>query len=299
MNNAYKQQVKLLLELLPEVAKEICLAMHGGTAINLFVRDMPRLSVDIDLTYTELGERNEALAAINEALTQIKKRVVARQPKIQIEHKTETCKLLISNQGALVKVEVNMIARGLLGAVSKLQLCPAAQEEFEAFCVVPIVPIGQLYGGKLCAALDRQHPRDLFDARLLLDHEGFNDEIRRGFLYGLVCSNRPTHELLAPNPIDQAVAFANQFEGMTEREFTYADYESTRLELIRITQEQLTDADKTFLLNFNRLAPDWSVYDFQAYPSVKWKVENLEKLNQINPGKYRQQLDALEKVISN
>ena len=58
MNDAYKQQVRLLLGVLPEVAKENCLAMYGGTAINLFVRDMPRLSVDIDLTFVPLRKKN-------------------------------------------------------------------------------------------------------------------------------------------------------------------------------------------------------------------------------------------------
>lgn len=65
MIDAYKKQVRLLLDVLPEVAKETCFAMHGGTAINLFVRDMPRLSVDIDLTYVEIAERNETLEGIN------------------------------------------------------------------------------------------------------------------------------------------------------------------------------------------------------------------------------------------
>ena len=90
MNDAYKQQVRLLLEVLPEVAKENCLALHGGTAINLFVRDMPRLSVDIDLTFVELGEREEAINAINEALVRVKERVETLRPKARVVHKTDT-----------------------------------------------------------------------------------------------------------------------------------------------------------------------------------------------------------------
>ena len=123
MNNAYKQQLRLLLGVLPEVAKENCLALHGGTAINLFVRDMPRLSIDIDLTYVELGEREEAINAINEALVRIKERIEALQPKAQVVHKVHTCKLQVTHQGALIKIEVNMVGRGLLGETSKLQLC--------------------------------------------------------------------------------------------------------------------------------------------------------------------------------
>ena len=297
MTDAYKQQVRLLLEVLPEVARENCLSLHGGTAINLFVRDMPRLSVDIDLTFVELGEREEAINAINEALVRVKERVETLRPKARVVHKTDTCKLQIAHQGAQIKIEVNMVGRGLLGEASKLQLCAAAQEEFDAFSAISVVSIGQLYGGKLCAALDRQHPRDFFDVRLLLDNEGFNDEIKQGFLYGLVCSNRPTHELLSPNLIDQQAVFTNQFEGMSSLEFTYVDFENTRSDLIQIIRSRLDDRDKAFLLDFNRLEPDWSYYDFQEYPSVKWKIQNLTKLRENNPEKYRQQLDALEGII--
>ncbi len=296
MNDAYKQQVRLLLEVLPEVARENCLSLHGGTAINLFVRDMPRLSVDIDLTFVELGEREEAINAINEALVRVKERVETLRPKARVVHKTDTCKLQIAHQGAQIKIEVNMVGRGLLGEASKLQLCAAAQEEFDAFSAISVVSIGQLYGGKLCAALDRQHPRDFFDVRLLLDNEGFNDEIKQGFLYGLVCSNRPTHELLSPNLIDQQAVFTNQFEGMSSLEFTYVDFENTRSDLIQIIRSRLDDRDKAFLLDFNRLEPDWSYYDFQEYPSVKWKIQNLTKLRENNPEKYRKQLDALEAI---
>lgn len=297
MNDAYKQQVRLLLGVLPEVAKEDCFAMHGGTAINLFVRDMPRLSVDIDLTFVELSEREEAISAINEALVRIKERIETLYRQALVTHQSDTCKLQISNQDAQIKIEVNMVTRGLLGEASKLQLCAAAQEEFDAFSAVSVVSIGQLYGGKLCAALDRQHPRDLFDVRLLLDNEGFNDEVKQGFIYGLVCSNRPTHELLSPNLIDQSVAFTNQFEGMSRLSFNYADFENTRLELIRAIEKQLDDNDKTFLMSFSRLEPNWAIYDFQEFPSVKWKIRNLAKLQQSNQEKYHQQLGALEKIL--
>ena len=93
MNEAYKRQVRLLLDVLPEVAKEECFAMHGGTAINLFVRDMPRLSVDIDLTYVEIAERNETLEGINAALLRIKERIEALRPSIRVQYKDKVCKL--------------------------------------------------------------------------------------------------------------------------------------------------------------------------------------------------------------
>ncbi len=297
MNDAYKNQVKLLLDVLPEVAKERCLAMHGGTAINLFVRDMPRLSVDIDLTYIEIGERQQSLTNINAALAQIKKRIEGIRNSANVIHKPDICKLQVSDQGAMIKIEVNMVGRGLIEDSTQLQLCETAQEAFDAFCVMPVVSLGQLYGGKICAALDRQHPRDLFDVRLLLDNEGLNESIKKGFIYGLSCSNRPTHELLSPNLIDQSAAFANQFEGMTTHAFSYEDYEQTRQDLVSAIQGMLSNQDKAFLLSFNRLLPDWSIYDFQEFPSVKWKLQNLAKLHDSNKPKYLEQLDALEAVI--
>ena len=57
----YKKQVHLLLSVLPMVAKENCFALHGGTAINLFLNNMPRLSVDIDLTYLPVENRDTSM----------------------------------------------------------------------------------------------------------------------------------------------------------------------------------------------------------------------------------------------
>ncbi|MDO3386603.1 nucleotidyl transferase AbiEii/AbiGii toxin family protein [Gilvimarinus sp. SDUM040013] len=292
----------LLLDVLPEVAKEACFAMHGGTAINLFVRNMPRLSVDIDLTYVEIAERNETLEGINSALLRIKERIEALRPSIWVQHKENVCKLQLDERGVLIKIEVNMVGRGLLGEPNKVPLCEAAQEQFDAFCTMPLVPLAQLYGGKLCAALDRQHPRDLFDVKLFFENEGldnkaFTDEIKQGFILGLVSSNRPTHEMLVPNLQDQRAAFESQFQGMSEIEFSYDDYEATRLQLIDAGRGSLNEEDKTFLLSLNRLKPDWSIYDYQKFPSVKWKLLNLEKFKKSNPEAYAQQLNELEKIL--
>lgn len=297
MNDAYTKQVKLLLDVLPEVAKDECFAMHGGTAINLFVRDMPRLSVDIDLTYVEIAERNETLDGINSALIRIKERIESLRPSMRVQHKENVCKLQLDQHGVMIKIEVNMVGRGLIGGATKAPLCEAAQEQFDAFCAMPLVPLSQLYGGKICAALDRQHPRDLFDVKLLLDNEGFTDEIKRGLLFGLVSSNRPTFELLDPHLLDQRTAFENQFEGMSAIEFSYDDYEATRLQLIETVKTSLSESDRAFLLRLNGLEPDWSIYDFQEFPSVKWKLLNLGKFRQDKPAIYQQQIDALKGVL--
>ena len=185
----------------------------------------------------------------------------------------------------------------MLGESSLRPLCDFAQSEFDVFCVVPIVPLVQLYGGKLCAALDRQHPRDLFDVKLLFDKEGLTDDIRQGLLFSLVASNRPTYELLDPNLLDQRAAYQNQFEGMSAVPFSYEDFELTRTRLISTIRADLTAGEKAFLLAFNRLAPDWSEYPWGDFPALCWKLQNLSTLKERNGDKYDYQLQRLERIL--
>ena len=297
MEKAYKKQVALLLSVLPEVAKEKCFALHGGTAINLFVREMPRLSVDIDLTYVPIEDRAASFVNIAKTLEKIKATIEATIPSVIVSHKQEIGKLLISVPGADIKLEVNQIGRGVLSEPVKMALCEKAQNDFDSYCVVPVVPLGQLYGGKICAALDRQHPRDLFDVKYLLQNEGFSDDIKKGFLLCLLSSARPIHELISPNFQDQHLAMINQFDGMSGEIFTYEEYESIRTQLVETINNNLTKADRTFLLSVKNLTPDWSVYDFQAFPAVQWKLHNLQNLQAKEPQKYKEQYEALKKIL--
>lgn len=294
----YKKQVALLLKVLPEVAKEECFALHGGTAINLFVRDLPRLSVDIDLTYVPFEDRSEFFANMGAALDRIQVEVEKIIPGVRIANRKDIGKLLISHSGADVKLEVNLVGRGTLTDPAEMILCEKAQEEFDAFCAVQVVPVGQLFGGKICAALDRQHPRDLFNVKYLLQNEGFSEEIKRGFLLSLAGSSRPFHEILTPNLIDQRASLGNQFSGMSEEDFSYEEYEDIRVKLIENIRGSLTPEDKRFLLGLNDLKPDWSIYDFERFPAVKWKLNNLQKLKESSPDKYRQQSEALLETLA-
>lgn len=295
---AYKKQVKLLLAALPEIAKEPNLALHGGTAINLFVRDMPRLSVDIDLTYILFDNREISLKNISEALERCRVRVQKVLPTAKIQHKEKEVKLLISDGGSSIKIEVNTINRGIIGERTILTLCPKAQEEFEVSCTIAVVPTGQLFGGKIVAALDRQHPRDLFDVKYLLEKEGFTAEIKEGFLLLLLSSERPIHEVLFPNLLDQRSALENQFAGMSNMDFSYNDFEKVRAEMITTVHKKLNKTDKDFLLSIKSLKPDWTKYNFENFPAVKWKLQNLQKLKNTNPDKYQKMYDALKKNLS-
>ena len=297
IETAYRRQVALLLAILPEVARETCFALHGGTAINLFVREMPRLSVDIDLTYVPVEDRAESLTHIGAALGRIKVNIEKAVRGVQVTDRSDIGKLVVMQSGVAVKLEVNLVGRGTLSAPEEMLLCTRAQEEFEAFCAIQVVPMEQLYGGKICAALDRQHPRDLFDVKYLLENEGFADQIKTGFIYSLLGSDRPTHEVIGPNFQDQRQALENHFAGMSAEPFGYEEYEGVRVKLLDTIYKNLTSADKQFLLGVNALEPDWSIYDLSRFPSVRWKLQNLQKLIGSNPDKHQEQYEMLKKIL--
>lgn len=296
-NNNYHKQVALLISVIPEIALESRFALHGGTAINLFDRDMPRLSVDIDLTYIPIEDRETSFTNISAALTKIKFSIEKRLRGSRVEHKMELHKLLVSYDDAMIKIEVSQIVRGILGAVTEKILCKKAQEKFETFCSINIVSNGQLYGGKICAAMDRQHPRDVFDVKQLLQKEGFTKEIKVGFLFRLLSTDRSIQDVLFPNLQDQRQAMTNQFAGMSEEQFTYEEYEFVRDTMVNTVQESITDKDKQFILGFKDVVPDWSIYNFEAYPSIKWKLQNLEKIKASNPAKHKELYTLLKSKL--
>jgi predicted nucleotidyltransferase component of viral defense system len=294
---SYKNQVKLLLRILPYVSLEECFALHGGTAINLFVHNMPRLSVDVDLTYLPIESRQTTLQNIDTALSRIKNRIENALPNAQTFYKSDVGKLFIRANNAEVKLEVNLVSRGAIKPPSKMLLCYAAQEKYDASSVMQVVPISQLYGGKICAALDRQHPRDLFDVKYLMEDQGFFNKVREGFLLCLLSSDRPIHEVLEPNFQDQRQALENQFVGMSEEVFTYKDYEETREKLVQVISSSLTEDDKRFILSVKNCEPDWSIYDFERFPSIQWKLQNLKKLKENSPTKHQELFEALKNKL--
>lgn len=293
----YQNQVLLLLDVLPIVAREEEFALHGGTAINLFVRNMPRLSVDIDLTYVPLnvGNREIALRGIFDALERIKSNLETKN--LNVIHQADKYKLQVSSKIAQIKIEVNSTGRGTLSEPQRMILCDRAQVEYDAFVAMNVVPFGQLYGGKICAALDRQHPRDLFDVKYLLENEGFSEDVKQGFILCLIGSARPIHELIQPNRYDQRETMTKHFDGMTADDFSYEDFEHVREQLIKTINTQLTDTDKEFILSVESGNPRWDIYNFGDFPAVRWKLQNIQTLIANDADKHMSQLKELEKKL--
>lgn len=298
MNEIYRRQVALLIRVMPLVFKIKDFAVHGGTAINLFHRNLNRYSVDIDITYIPIADREPSLKAINSHLASLKTSIEKAIPGIHVIHKQDVWKLQCSKDGTTIKIEVNGTKRGLIGAVEKKQLCDKARNEFGMTCFANIVSWPQLYGGKIAAALSRQHPRDLFDCREITEEDFAH--VKSGFILCLLGSDKPIVESLSPNPINQTEALDNQFEGMTDEPFSYDDYEMSRFNLIKVVNQGLDEADRNFLISFEEGTPDWDkccAGNLNRYPSVRWKLQNIQTLKKKNPHKHKEGVNKLKKYF--
>ena len=165
--------------------------------------------------------------------------------------------------------------------------------------MVSVVSLPDLYGGKICAAMDRQHPRDLFDVRLLLDGQGITREILVGFITFTLSHPRPINEVMSPNWLPLDTKFHSEFKGMTREPVTLAVLEATRSELVAALKAKFTSRDRNFLLSFKRGEPDWFLFDEIAaaeLPAIRWKLINIQKLMK-NEEKHQEQLAKLESVL--
>ena len=300
MRQGYQHQVRLLLQILPFIGKAEVFALKGGTAINFFVRDFPRLSVDIDLTYLPVKNRKDSLKEISQGVQLISQEIEKRMPDTTVSTRQSggaLSKILIRREDAQIKVEVNTVLRGSIFESVEMELSPNLQQEFETFVALKTLSFEDLYGGKLCAALDRQHPRDLFDVRLLLKKEGITDGVRRAFIGYLISHSRPMHELLNPNTINIEDLYYKEFEGMTEEEDILNELINVQRKLPVLLLNQITDKEKEFLISFKKGNPDWlliSLPGLEKLPGVKWKLLNISKMN---VQKHEMALEKLKKVL--
>ena len=295
----YAAQVALLVRILPLVAAEKVFALKGGTAINLFCRDLPRLSVDIDLTYLPIKDRAESLAEINTAMdrlvTSIEKGVTGAKTR-RIEGGGGGATRLAARLGsAEIKIETSPVTRGVIHPPKLMTVSDSVQDEF-GFAETQVVSFEDLYGGKLHAALDRQHPRDLFDVKLLYENEGLTDDLFRTFLIYVASSPRPAHELLNPNLANLENPYALEFLGMTKDSVSLGVLIDVRTRLIDDIKSRLDDVAQTFLLSLQDATPDFDIIGLPKaadLPAVKWKLLNLQKLIAENPAKHAEQNEKL------
>jgi hypothetical protein len=303
MDQAYINTVRLLLEVAPAIFTSEHFAIKGGTALNLFLQDMPRLSVDIDVVYTDHSkDRKQATSSIAEALkvADVELSRLGFQSELSITNGAEESKLFIRKGQVLVKVEVNHVFRGTVLPVIKQTLSEKACNLFTTELTLPMLQADELYGSKMVAALDRQHPRDLFDMRILQLSNELPGQLMDCFVCYIAGHNRPIHEVIFSRDMDISMAYHSEFQGMTNDPMPLDDLLDTRRWIRESLVPSLSVEHKRFLLSLVKLEPDWSLLScphLQDLPAVKWKLQNLDKLKKRNSDKFKLQEDKLSEEL--
>lgn len=294
MNETYLRTARLLTQVAPSAFVDDTFALKGGTAINLFYRDMPRLSVDLDLVFRDHAmPRADALAQIDSGIKAMAARLRARgfTTRAPVTVDSET-KLVVQRDDITVKIEVNTVMRGTVHPVRIAALTAQASDLLKVDLALPVTSLEDTYGGKLAAAMDRQHPRDLFDVQQLLAHEGITPAIRRAFVVYVASHNRPVHELLFPVEQDIALAYTGSFAGMTAEPVPLEDLLDARTRMMRELQAGLDAEERAFLLSLVVGDPQWALLGVAhawQLPGVRWKLHNLDQLKRTNPMKFSEQ----------
>lgn len=301
-DSIYYKQVQLLVRVLPLLDSEKCFALKGGTAINLFYRELPRLSVDIDLLYLPSEAREEALVNIREALSRLSELIKKTIPKIHIQNTHEqsnALRLILQSDDVRIKVELSPVIRGTVFPIIRMEVCETVEREF-GYAEIQVASLPDLYAGKIAAALDRQHPRDLFDVKFLLENEGFTEDLRKTFLVFLISHQRPMAELLAPHRKDIREVYEAEFAQMAEVDVPVEELEQTREELITLINKEMTADERAFLLSFKERKPQWELLglpnmeEIAHLPSVQWKMLNLSKMEE---KKHKGAVEKLKEVL--
>lgn len=289
MNPVYVSTVQLLLEVAPVLFESKFFALKGGTALNLFVQDLPRLSVDIDVVFTDHElDRENALATIKDELTNAKSRLekLGLTVEVRTNKVGDETKMFVSDRSSAVKVEVNFVLRGTVLPIARVTLTPAAQQMFAANIEVPMLALAEVHGSKLVAAMDRQHLRDLFDVMLMRRRFGLPADFVDCFVAYLAGHNRTIHEVLFPRPKPIAEVFDSEFVGMTSAPVELTELEATRTWLFDTLPRALTRGHREFLLSLLRGEPAWQLMPFahlQEMPAIRWKLLNLAKFAKAKP----------------
>lgn len=297
----YEKQVALLVRVLPFVADEEEFALKGGTAINLFVRDMPRLSVDIDLTYLPVADRDTSLRAIDNAMKRIADHIQKSDPLVRVtqsilQRENITNKLIVRSDDVQIKIEITPVMRGCAYEPEARSVSELVEGRF-GFAEIQVVSFADLYAGKIVAALDRQHPRDLFDVRDLLANEGISDELRRAFVVYMMAHDRPMSEVLAPPRKNIEAEFERSFVGMTDKPVELAELLAARETIIETMVTGMPDNHRRFLISFEADDPQWDLFelpDAANLPAVKWRQVNFRKQS---PEARASEVVKLERVL--
>lgn len=300
-NTEYRTQVELLLDILGIMKWDSCFALKGGTSINFFYVDIPRLSVDIDLVYLPIKSRTEAFSqmiAEFQKYSALFNKLNMRAIRSNTSSSNTVGKIIVMRGPARVIIEPNIIVRGTVLEPRFKMLHPKVVQMFGKEVRVCCLNEKELYAGKLLAMLDRQHPRDIFDMMVYIEKGGLINELMDIFIIYLLQTDRPFHELLAPNFLNIDLAYENAFSGMTLEPISLKKLQETRELIVRQVQKNLTNIHFKFLGSVLEGSPSWSLVPFanlQTLSGIQWKLQNIAKMSSV---KRTEQIKALESIAN-
>jgi len=246
--------------------------------------------------------RDESMRGMHTALTQIKNEIKNAfkcivTPTKPLDGKGEA-KLIVRRDGTDIKIEPNYIIRGALFPAEDIYTSNTVGDLFNKAVQAPCLSTDDLYGGKICAALDRQHPRDLFDMLVFFRHQSIDANMRDAFLYYLISHNRPFHELLSPKDKPLKAIFETEFIGMTSEPVKLDELVQARIILKNKVLSSFDDQSREFICSVARGTPAWDLYAHPKicdYPSVLWRMHNIQKMDE---KKRASQAAALEHLFN-
>jgi len=299
-NKKYGKQVEIILKVIPLIFKQKIFAIKGGTALNLFYFHLPRLSVDIDLVYLPIENRELSFKRINLGLDVLRKNIERLNPDYRVEKikkkNDNIFKLLILSSYGNVKIEVNEVIRGSIENPVELYANNKVEEIFGRKPIARVLTIEEVLAGKICAALSRQHPRDFFDVGIMFSRSLFNDKTKKYFLVYLIQSNKPIHEILSPREKDITELYNKEFLGMVREDIKIENLFTIRKWLFETILKSLNADDKEFLISFKSGSPAWDklgLVGIDELPAVKWKLYNLSKMDVKKKREFIKKLEVL------
>lgn len=265
-----------------------CLALKGGTAINLTIFDLPRLSVDIDLDFTQNIRREEMLNVRESLKTTLQKYMTANgydlSPKSKFPHALDSFVFTYTNCGSVkdnIKVEINYSLRAHILPVERIETTVLGKA-----VGVRRLAKAELFASKIVALLSRTAPRDLYDIHNMIRQSVFPDDEKEllkkcvVFYRALNDNAADTFDLsvidaLKPYEIKTMllpVIHRKEFVDLPQMKQTVKGYLSDLL--------TLNDEEQEFLRDFanKRYSPEKLFSDpdirarIQSHPMVEWKM---------------------------
>ncbi len=272
------------------------LALKGGTALNLFLFDIPRLSVDIDLNYIGAANRETMLEErpkVEQAIQAVCSREGMNVTRVPTDHAGGKWRLRYDSslgQGGNLEVDLNFMYRIPLWPVTMLDAKVGSYSANQ----IPVLDLHELAAGKLAALFARHASRDLFDTHHLLTKENIDwEKLRLGFvIYGAM--NRKDWRTVSIDDVGyDAVEIENQLLPVIRSEFVAKQKPGNWADrMIAESRERLSkvlpmsDNEIEFLdqiLDLGEIKPELLTANTEMgqrikdHPLLQWKVLNVQK----------------------